>query len=390
MEYGAAKAALASFSKALSKEVAPQGVRVNTVSPGPVATDLWLGDRGVASVIAGAGGGDAATWRKQAAAQSPTGRFTTPQEVANLVVLLASDSRRQRHRRGLRHRRRPHPDALKHPPRPAEKEPLMSGSTTAHSLPSKRRVLVATLAALLMALVALTAPAAGGAAAAHPTPKKAKPTVVLVHGAWADGSGWNKVVARLQRAGYPVRCHPTRCAACPATPPPWPSFLSTIPGPDRAGRPLLRRRGHHQRGHRRPRRQGTRLRQRLRARRGRDRLPARRRRLRTRSRPDHGVRLRPLPRRAGRDVDLYLQAARLPDLVRQPGTRPRGSAPLRHATPHRLQRGQPALRRSRVEDDPVLVPLGHARPDHHPDRPGGRWPSAPGRRSSRSRPGTCP
>ena len=90
MEYGAAKAALASFSKALSKEVAPQGVRVNTVSPGPVATDLWLGDRGVASVIAGAGGGDAADVAKQAAAQSPTGRFTTPQEVANLVVLLAS------------------------------------------------------------------------------------------------------------------------------------------------------------------------------------------------------------------------------------------------------------------------------------------------------------
>ena len=43
MDYSAAKAALADFSKALSKEVGPRGIRVNTVSPGPVATDLWLG-----------------------------------------------------------------------------------------------------------------------------------------------------------------------------------------------------------------------------------------------------------------------------------------------------------------------------------------------------------
>ena len=107
----------------------------------------------------------------------------------------------------------------------------MSGSTTAHSLPSKRRVLVATLAALLMALVALTAPAAGGAAAAHPTPKKAKPTVVLVHGAWADGSGWNKVVARLQRAGYPVRVPPNPLRSLPGDSASVASFLSTIPGP---------------------------------------------------------------------------------------------------------------------------------------------------------------
>ncbi|GLW03886.1 hypothetical protein Slala05_75160 [Streptomyces lavendulae subsp. lavendulae] len=49
IDYCAAKAALTNFSKALSKEFGPRGVRVNTVSPGPVETDLWLGDQGVAA-----------------------------------------------------------------------------------------------------------------------------------------------------------------------------------------------------------------------------------------------------------------------------------------------------------------------------------------------------
>jgi NAD(P)-dependent dehydrogenase (short-subunit alcohol dehydrogenase family) len=91
IDYSAAKAALASFSKALSKEIGPRGIRVNTVSPGPVATDLWLGDHGVASTVAGASGGDADAVAKQAASAAATGRFTTPQEVADLIVLLVSN-----------------------------------------------------------------------------------------------------------------------------------------------------------------------------------------------------------------------------------------------------------------------------------------------------------
>lgn len=91
IDYSAAKAALANFSKALSKEVGPRGIRVNTVSPGPVATDLWLGDNGVAATIAQASGGQSDAVAKRAASDAVTGRFTRPQEVADLVLLLASD-----------------------------------------------------------------------------------------------------------------------------------------------------------------------------------------------------------------------------------------------------------------------------------------------------------
>jgi NAD(P)-dependent dehydrogenase (short-subunit alcohol dehydrogenase family) len=91
IDYSAAKSALANFSKALSKEVGPRGVRVNTVSPGPVATELWLGPDGVAQTVARAGGGNPDAVAEQAAAAAATGRFTTPQEVADLIVLLASN-----------------------------------------------------------------------------------------------------------------------------------------------------------------------------------------------------------------------------------------------------------------------------------------------------------
>jgi NAD(P)-dependent dehydrogenase (short-subunit alcohol dehydrogenase family) len=91
IDYSAAKSALLSFCKALSKEVGPRGIRVNTVSPGPVSTELWLGDHGVAATVAGASGGDPAAVQKAAAGDSASGRFTDPDEVADLVVLLASE-----------------------------------------------------------------------------------------------------------------------------------------------------------------------------------------------------------------------------------------------------------------------------------------------------------
>ena len=90
VDYGAAKAALLNVAKALSQELGPKGIRINSISPGPVATDLWLGDHGVAATIAAATGAEPDTVRAQAIASMPTGRFTTPEEVATLVALLAS------------------------------------------------------------------------------------------------------------------------------------------------------------------------------------------------------------------------------------------------------------------------------------------------------------
>jgi NAD(P)-dependent dehydrogenase (short-subunit alcohol dehydrogenase family) len=94
IDYCAAKAALTNFSKALSKEVGPHGIRMNTVSPGPVETALWLGPDGVAATVAKASGVDFDRARKQVVESQggfATGRFTRPDEVADLVLLLASD-----------------------------------------------------------------------------------------------------------------------------------------------------------------------------------------------------------------------------------------------------------------------------------------------------------
>jgi NAD(P)-dependent dehydrogenase (short-subunit alcohol dehydrogenase family) len=90
IDYSAAKAALVNLTKAISKEYGASGIRANTINPGPVATDLWLGSGGVADVVGAATGQDPAAVERQAAAAMVTGRFSRPEEVADLAVVLAS------------------------------------------------------------------------------------------------------------------------------------------------------------------------------------------------------------------------------------------------------------------------------------------------------------
>lgn len=91
IDYSASKAALVNFAKALSKEFGGRGIRVNTIDPGPVATDLWLGADGVAARVSAASGQSPQDIAAGAAAQMVTGRFSHPDEVANLVLFVASD-----------------------------------------------------------------------------------------------------------------------------------------------------------------------------------------------------------------------------------------------------------------------------------------------------------
>jgi NAD(P)-dependent dehydrogenase (short-subunit alcohol dehydrogenase family) len=93
VDYGAAKAAVINVTGSLAQEFGPRGIRVNAISPGPVSTDLLLGERGVATVAATTGV-DADTARERIVVGMggfATGRLTTPEEVAALAVLLASE-----------------------------------------------------------------------------------------------------------------------------------------------------------------------------------------------------------------------------------------------------------------------------------------------------------
>jgi NAD(P)-dependent dehydrogenase (short-subunit alcohol dehydrogenase family) len=91
VDYSAAKAALVNLSKSLSKEFGPRGIRFNAIDPGPVSTDLWLGENGMAAQAGRASGQSPEDVAAAAAKGMVTGRFTRPDEVADLVLLLASD-----------------------------------------------------------------------------------------------------------------------------------------------------------------------------------------------------------------------------------------------------------------------------------------------------------
>lgn len=90
------------------------------------------------------------------------------------------------------------------------------------------RVLVA--GALATAVVA-GSDAARGTPVASDRPAPARPTVVLVHGAWADSGAWDVVVAGLLHDGYPVEVFPTPLQSLSGDSAALRAFVGTISGP---------------------------------------------------------------------------------------------------------------------------------------------------------------
>ncbi|TQS28037.1 SDR family NAD(P)-dependent oxidoreductase [Microbispora sp. KK1-11] len=74
--YVAAKAGVIGLTKALALELAPKGVLVNAIAPGPIVTPLI--------------DGLSEEWKRSKAAELPLGRFGRPEEVAPTALLLAS------------------------------------------------------------------------------------------------------------------------------------------------------------------------------------------------------------------------------------------------------------------------------------------------------------
>jgi len=80
--YTASKHAVIGLMRAAAREGAPDGVRVNTVNPGPIETRM------IASIDAARGGNAS---REAGIARIPLGRYGKPEEVAALMLFLASD-----------------------------------------------------------------------------------------------------------------------------------------------------------------------------------------------------------------------------------------------------------------------------------------------------------
>jgi len=91
-----------------------------------------------------------------------------------------------------------------------------------------RRVIAMTSALVLVGLVLI---GGGQAAATPPASSGPRPTIVLVHGDWADASSWNAVIQRLQDRGFTVVAPPNTLRGPSQDAPYLASYLQTIPGP---------------------------------------------------------------------------------------------------------------------------------------------------------------
>ena len=100
---------------------------------------------------------------------------------------------------------------------------------TPHAFKLRPTRLVAAAAAVAAVVIPMLVMSSGAATAG--TYHRPKPTIVLVHGAWADSSSWSGEIARLQRDGYPVDAAPNPLRDVSFDAAYLKDFLSTVSGP---------------------------------------------------------------------------------------------------------------------------------------------------------------
>ncbi len=92
-------------------------------------------------------------------------------------------------------------------------------------------MLAAALALITLAMLPHQSASAHPAQAARARPASAKPTIVLIHGAWADSSSWDAVIQRLQQDGYTVVAPGNPLRGLQSDAAVMAAFLKTIAGP---------------------------------------------------------------------------------------------------------------------------------------------------------------
>jgi NAD(P)-dependent dehydrogenase (short-subunit alcohol dehydrogenase family) len=85
--YSVTKAAVLSLSRLVADLYAKDGIRCNAVTPGPTATEAWLGEGGLADQQ----GGDREDVLARVGAGRPLGRLARPEEIAAVIVFLCSE-----------------------------------------------------------------------------------------------------------------------------------------------------------------------------------------------------------------------------------------------------------------------------------------------------------
>jgi 3-oxoacyl-[acyl-carrier protein] reductase len=89
--YSVTKAAVLSLSRLVADVYAADGVRCNAVTPGPTATEAWLGDGGLADQQAERSGKTKDEVLAAVGSGRPLGRLAEPEEIAAAIVFLCSD-----------------------------------------------------------------------------------------------------------------------------------------------------------------------------------------------------------------------------------------------------------------------------------------------------------